>query len=212
MTLTAWNEEYIELIGMMCVLLTGLDQYQRETASAPSLPALVRARTAVQHRLTSIRPVDMLQATPDQRIFEICRITLLIFSNMVFFPLPQTTGVNVRLVTNLRFAINTTIAQPWIHQTDLVTWALMIGGIAAETTKHRRWFVLTFQDKLVWHVEDWDEVQMVLEGYLWWDYTCAHPGRIYWNEVFPQFNEPSLFSGGVTLPHHGLPEDQTISG
>jgi len=43
----ASSEAYIEVIGMSNVLLAGLDHYLRETAAAPGLPSLVRARSVL---------------------------------------------------------------------------------------------------------------------------------------------------------------------
>lgn len=200
----ALTEEYMETIGMSCVLLAALDQYLRETASAPSLPSLVRARSALQHKLTSLQPVDMLLATFDDQTREICRTTLLIFSNMVFFPLPHVSGVNTRLVASLRLSIAATGDEFLVQHLGLVTWALMIGGIAAFPTENRTWFASTFRNNLLWHTDDWNEVEAVLEAHLWWSYVCEDAGKMFWKEVH-SVNRSSSSREGFTLSFYTPP-------
>lgn len=203
--LPALIEEYQEAVGMSSVLLAGLDQYQRETASAPSLPSLVRARSALQYKLTSLQPVDMTLAAFDEQVCEICRLTLLLFSNMVFFPLPRVSGVNDRLVASLRYSLATTGVDFLVQHLGLLTWALAIGGIAAFSTEHRSWFVSTFREKLLWHPDDWEEVEEVLAAHLWWDYVCEDPGKMFWKEVHSAHRSSSFSGGGISLPFYGPP-------
>jgi hypothetical protein len=204
-TLPALSEEYLEVVGMSCVLLAGLDQYQRETASAPSLPSIVRGRSALQHKLTSLQPIDMALAVFDEQVREICRITLLIFSNMVFFPLPQVSGVNDRLVASLRYSIAITGVEFLVQHLGLLTWSLIIGGIAAFPTEHRSWFVSIFRDKLLWHGDDWEDVEGVVEAHLWWDYVCEDPGKMFWKEVHSVHRSSSFSGEDIILPFYGPP-------
>lgn len=201
----ALNEAYMEVIGMSCVLLAGLDQYLRETASAPSLPSLVRARSVFQHRLTSLQPIDMTCAIFDEQIREICRVTLLIFSNMVFFPLPHVSGVNTRLVASLRYSISITGDEFFLQNLELMTWALMVGGIAAFPTEHRSWFASTFRNNLIWHANDWSEVEGILGAHLWWDYVCEDAGKMFWKEIHSAHRNTSFSGEEVILPFYGPP-------
>lgn len=195
----------MEVIGMSCVLLAGLDQYLRETASAPSLPSLVRARSVFQHRMTSLQPIDMTCAIFDEQIREICRVTLLIFSNMVFFPLPHVSGVNTRLVASLRYSISITGDEFFLQNLELMTWALMVGGIAAFPTEHRSWFASTFRNNLIWHANDWSEVEGILGAHLWWDYVCEDAGKMFWKEIHSAHRNTSFSGEEVILPFYGPP-------
>jgi len=65
----------------------------------------------------------------DYQTLELCRISLLLFSCMVFFPLPLPTGVPFRIVTQLRNAIDGASAVMWNSRRNLLAWTLVLGGI-----------------------------------------------------------------------------------
>ena len=183
-------DDYLELdtpcreaIKLCCELLVGLDQFQRRSATSPSLSALVKARNAVQHEVLCLQSFNLSIQSTDDRTSDLCRISLLLFSCMVFFPIPQPTGVHLRLVTQLRHAIDGAGAAVWNSRRNLLAWIQVLGGIGASATAHRSWYVNTFAENALRHFDSWDDLKRILETHLWWDYMFDEASERFWHEA-----------------------------
>jgi hypothetical protein len=187
-----------EAIRLGCVLLIGIDQYQRRAAASPSLSALVRARNAEQHKILSLPPPDVSVGFMDYQTLELCRISLLLFSCMVFFPLPPPTGVSFRIVTQLRHAIDGASAVMWNSRRNLLAWTLVLGGIGAFATVHRNWYVSTFERKALRHFDRWDDLKRVLETHLWWDSMFDKASERFWVEA--QLEAETSLRSDISIP------------
>lgn len=203
LTLRALDCQLIDAVETCCILVVGLDQYQRRASSAPSLPSLIAARTVTQHKLTTLTPIsDSVTSASTttaitHQISEICRLVLLLFSDMIIFPVPRVSGVKARLVSTLRKRLEMFPLGLWIRHRELMSWILMIGGVAACSTVHRDWFVSIFHARLRWYVDEWKHVKDILETYLWWDHVCFDVGLDFWRQVHERHD--SQASDAITL-------------
>ncbi|RVX69994.1 hypothetical protein B0A52_06165 [Exophiala mesophila] len=195
--------ESIQAVEDCCILVVGLDQYQRRTPWAPSLPSLIAARTVAQHQLATLPPISDFLASAEtptaitHQIREICRIALLMFSDMTIFPVPRVSRVKARLVSTLRKRLEIISPDLWSLHRELMSWILMIGGVAARATTHRDWFVSIFHARLWWYLNEWKDVKDILETYLWWDYVYFDVGLDFWMQVHKRHD--SIASSGKSL-------------
>ncbi|KIW34175.1 uncharacterized protein PV07_00970 [Cladophialophora immunda] len=174
-----------------------LDHYQERRPNGPNLTDIVNAANEAHHKLSSLRPRITLDPQKADYLWNLCRVAGLIYSDLVLFPLPPTTGARPRMAGELRVAMeNFEVfqAEETAHldqstktedYTCLVMWALMLGGLAALNTPHKRYFVQKMQEYVVrWpYATDWTAYTSLMATYLWWDYIFAEPVAKLWTEV-----------------------------
>lgn len=114
----------------------GLDHYHRRASGSPSLATLVQSRNSAQHRLLSL-PQNALPANDSEAIAEICRLAMLIYSDMVLLPFPPESLVKPRLARLLLDQLKR-LNGKWTQCTDgtvnFLAWAVVLGAIAAFST------------------------------------------------------------------------------
>lgn len=101
----------------------------------------------------------------------VCRTAGLIFSDMVLYPMPYSTGISPRLAEQLLEAfIRPELDECWLGSYQgLLIWAAVLGAIAATRLPCLRRFFL----KRLAHLPDaqgsWHELHTILTGFLWWE-------------------------------------------
>ena len=153
------------IIEMMCEATVALDQHYRGTAPSPRMPALTKVRNGIQHRLLSLPPTIQYLSNDDV-LHDICRIALLIYSDMVLFPTPPHTRVRARYASSLILAVKMAEPHLWIERAAFLAWAVTLGGIAAFDTTLRHFYV----DQLCTHrrLHSITQFDNVMYGFLWW--------------------------------------------
>ncbi|KIX10181.1 uncharacterized protein Z518_01262 [Rhinocladiella mackenziei CBS 650.93] len=195
-----WFDEIDELrclndtIRYVRDVVVALDQYDRMGRNPTSLPTLLRARNAVQHHLLSLPAADSgsistTGARVQRFLFEICRLGLLIFSNMALFPLPIESGVADRLLGMLREnLLNVPIIEGdnvWSEYPALLTWIVVLGGVASTSTSQRPWYV-NYLGNIIssGYTLDWRSLEEdILSKFIWWPYICSQLGESIWTEA-----------------------------
>lgn len=164
---------------------------------------LILGSNQIQHRLlshpTSQFHVDTFaqdSADPCRTLSlaELTRIAALIFSDMVFFPLPWSLGVKQRLARRMRHIWENARMARFMDnaQTEhlqLCTWILWFGTLAAVWTGHREWFEAELYQVLQrLYGPDlagvtFDSMREMFHGFLWWEYTCDLPSQGIWERM-----------------------------
>ncbi|KAH7355375.1 hypothetical protein BKA65DRAFT_238766 [Rhexocercosporidium sp. MPI-PUGE-AT-0058] len=150
-----------------------------------SLSAISRTRTAVQQRILNLPPVIELPEAPLPFVYEVCRLTSIIYGIAVIFPIPNTYLLFQELIQKLQTAIEMSQVE-WFGAVlaDLYLWVLVIGGIAALDKPERRWYIaqlVALAERMgTW---EWSDVERVLGGFLWLESACGPGGRKLWEEV-----------------------------
>lgn len=126
-----------EILYLICDVTVALDNYHRGGKHLPRFTDLIPARNAAQHKLLSL---GMLTEEPKGRSVHICgeivRLSALIFSDMVIFPLGPGARGKPRLAGELRELLDALFEQEQsVMEESLLLWALTLGGIAAAYTK-----------------------------------------------------------------------------
>ncbi|ETI26962.1 hypothetical protein G647_10061 [Cladophialophora carrionii CBS 160.54] len=132
-----------------------LDHYHRYENRPPRLVDVMLAANEAQRTFLNVFPDRGvgLQLQLQQLVHEACRLGMLIFSDMVLFPMPSCTRIKPRLAAELRRVFETFENQGNLEVTHearcacsspriagLILWALTLGGIAASFTDDRSWF------------------------------------------------------------------------
>jgi hypothetical protein len=177
----------------MCAICRALDGLGHEKPGSALLSDVIRTRNTVQHRLLSL-PRREFVLVPDHAIYEACRLSALIFSDMVIFPLPAAKNVGPRLAAMLRQTLERLSGPAPNHNTDMdgetdhapvLLWVVMLGAIAGANTKGLRdWYcAMLHRYAVLLGVTAWSDVRVLLQKHLWWDHVCDPPARQIWAEV-----------------------------
>lgn len=174
-----------EVLEQMGQLTTALDQYTRGGQAAPDMVELTATRNSLQHQLLSLELTTLEGPLNELVIAEICRISALIFSDMVLFPLPATQKVKPFLAARLKSLLVTwNVECPSEAQLRTLAWATMLGCIASTFAAEHDWFLQQLSmhlSKLV--ILDWPKLRRLCSSFLWWPPVCDSPGRVVWSEV-----------------------------
>src|ERR1700761_7335940 len=87
-------------------ITVALDHYQECRPNAPHLSDLINAANETHHRLLSIAANMPPYPSSLDLLRNMCRLAGLIYSDLVLFPLPPTTGARPRLAGELRLAMD----------------------------------------------------------------------------------------------------------
>jgi hypothetical protein len=118
-------------------------------------------------------------------IYLSCRLAALLYSIHVTYPFPRTIRLRQILVPALQDNIN--MHEPRVHDAQvlkILLWCAMVGGILAEGSDRRQWFVAKI-NKLcsLLTVENWTTMVSLLKSFAWLDSACNQAGRTIWLEA-----------------------------
>ncbi|KAH8817202.1 hypothetical protein F5884DRAFT_245066 [Xylogone sp. PMI_703] len=137
---------------------------------------IVTASTLIDHRNTAQHA--LISLPPRTGCAECYRLSALIYSLLVTFPLPYTVAPFRPLVRQLKAALSW-----WDGNDEMLTWVLVIGGMGAVGLEEREWFVKTFHLLMTkTNIRSWEEVREVVKKGLWYGPTNDADGRDFWYE------------------------------
>ena len=195
--------DLIDSVHYVRDIIVRLDQYQREGRYPERLQPILRARNAVHHHLLCLPTADALKDVDRAAKFtyELCRLGLLIFSNLALFPLPATSGVADRLVKMLSRTISTALETEggaiWSKYSDMLMWVIMLAGIITNSSTEYECLlnylstVAAFTSHVSWEgVED-----ELLSRSIWWPNMCNRAARTMWDEASLVESHYSRYTG-----------------
>lgn len=125
-----------------------MEQCRNRNPSDRDMRQVVDVRNRGHHRILSLPAWEELD-TFDQRIhdrtaYEGCRLTVLLYSNAVVFPIPPHSGYPGSLLEQIVALLTAEVVERWrIEAWSLLVWMLVVAGIAALETEHRGFFERT---------------------------------------------------------------------
>ena len=149
---------------------------------------LIEARNSLQHQLVSLAPNKDLdegdEAACLRDIYECCRLTALLYSNAVVFPIPTQTGWYLWFIARLQTLHSRSDTLKKSEYNSVSIWSLYISGIAALRTKSCAFFVAALREALqTAGLRSWPEVREVLIRFLWTDRACGYGGAMLWDKL-----------------------------
>lgn len=176
----------VYLLESVTALTYTIDCFLHGKAMDITLQDIVDRRTAIQHGLLSLRPGSEMEpaTSPSLSVYECCRLTALIYSTAVVFPIPNSWKALQKLVKELKTAIGQTEMIYDDCNANLLLWMLVLGGTAAEGKQERPWYV----EQLGYYartkgIEDWEDVEDTMHEFLWLSSACRPAGMKLWAEV-----------------------------
>ena len=179
-----WDSLFV-VINVMRDITVSYDHYYRGEGELPKLGHIVIFRNSVQHDLLSLPHLPTNNSSEDNCIFEVCRLAALIFSDMVLFPLPPSTGAREKLAHGLMRPLGCCrLLSSWERYPSLLLWATILGGIAVKEPQKRTWFMRQLSNAVIKQsVSAWPLVKEIVSKFLWLRVVCDKPAAAFWNEA-----------------------------
>lgn len=181
------DEHFLGIIGLLVDLTITIDCHHRGVKQITDQTKFIDRRNSIQHQLLSLPfGSDLKEGELGSRsVYECVRLATLIYSVGVTFPLPTMTGVFRRLASRLMIELEASRHDPaWVSTSQSLLWVLVLGGIAAQGTEHRSWYV---QNLLLVSsaskVLTWRQILDEVKTFLWLDSACENGGRELWSEM-----------------------------
>ncbi|KAI8677599.1 hypothetical protein NCS56_00650200 [Fusarium sp. Ph1] len=183
----------VKLLEVMAEVTVALDHYCRRGPGAPdSLDVLANNCDWASHAILSLPPyipLAMSRSDLDQQpdidtttiLHEICRLCTLLYHDMVLLPTPPHTGTKLRHSSRVLCLIQVIQRKDPIEDlrvVDFLTWAMVIGGIAARFTKLQVSYIKLIEK--VARDTAWEVIHPRWERYLWFNAVCDEPASIIW--------------------------------
>jgi len=136
----------LEVLDCMEAITIAIDYYLQGTPGGLTLGQIVRTRTGIQKRLLVLPTAKELNINTTvsscPNIYECCRLTAMIFSIAVIYPIPNTYDVLQTLIRQLTTSLEVMgIESHNVDYSGVLLWILVLGGIAALGKPERSWFV-----------------------------------------------------------------------
>ncbi|KAJ5144603.1 Protein of unknown function DUF3468 [Penicillium atrosanguineum] len=161
------------------------------------LPLLADQRNLTQHTLLSLLPSSDIPTSfshpTEATTYDICRLTALIFSVGVMFPIPAQNTPLKSLAKQIQAQLSLpTASAMWSAPRNRIPliWALTLGGIAATDTPERPFFVSALGETARRSgLTTWPQIRLTLDMMLWYDLACDEAAQILW---FEAISSPTL--------------------
>jgi len=181
----------LEVLDSMAAITMAIDHYLHGNPAGLTLGQIVKTRIGVQKKLLLLPTAQDLHinvntgSSLNPNLYECFRLTALIFSIAVIYPIPNTYAVLQTLVRELKDAIEVMdIESCGTRYSEGLLWMLVLGGIAALGKPERDWFVSQLKFVGVeWLKLDWEGVEHIMRTLLWLDSACSSGGRQLWDVV-----------------------------
>ncbi len=171
-------------------LTSALDQTFRAGLNCLPFSQLSLLIGVFQHDLYDLNFVannSELATDDSDRIYHMSRLGLLIYSEVVLFPAPEPSRVRERSAEQLRRVLtlqhSKRIPQVDDIHRDLVSWATVMGAVAAEATRHRDWYLRQLKNMILDNNLTWDKIKNSIVSFLWWEYTFEEHMLDIWNDA-----------------------------
>ena len=137
-------------------------------------------RVAVQHRLCSFDPMSPGQTSFAHIQYEICRLSALLYSDLVLFPIPDHSSIKPSLLYELGRILDKLESEIEAAGTvlphtgrELLAWCVMLGAAASTSDAVFRDQYRKRLEHCIGHdarLRDWDYYKALVRRYLWWGY------------------------------------------
>jgi hypothetical protein len=198
------SEEMHEILTHAAELTETIDHYYGRLCDekAKLEQAISIARLEIQHCLltfhTSRWETESFAKLPaesraSETLTELIRLAALIYSDLVFVPMPWRTGIRQRLSKRIRLLWegSSSFLSEYSQRSysELYVWMLWFAALASFSTENQAWFEQELRSTLeIVYGPDWDcltfgTIKHFLCGFLWWDNVCGVPGAGLWGRL-----------------------------
>lgn len=180
--------EVFQAIKIYISTLEDFEKCKQSLRKETRLCLMADQRNLIQYVLLSLPSAEQISdfSPEGPLLYDACRISGLIFSIGVIFPLPYEAGALQKLTKILKLELQR-IPRPCLQSPraqGVLIWILTIGGIAAIDALERSWFVTQLKTMVeMSSLRDWSQLKRVLRRTLWLDSACDLAGRSLLAEI-----------------------------
>jgi len=195
-----WPVDFTNIIRDICKLFITLYDAQLSGTIESRLEEFVAFRNFIQHRLISLptapTTTDSVWISGNELVsgyissLEIIRLSLLILSTFVIFPVPLNSTLNRLLSRQLLAVLNLGFRQEngeirELHPA-LLFWSAMLGAVNASSVHEKTsftGFVRSAAEHLRINLKGWDGAHEMLIKFLWWDEALEESAKSIWEDA-----------------------------
>ncbi|KAI7204588.1 hypothetical protein KC316_g9887 [Hortaea werneckii] len=180
----------LEVYDRMCMLDVLLPFCQSLRRGDAAYDVLLMARSGFYHRLLSLPPWDELPESEKcvsfRTTYELCRVTVLLYSSAVIYPMPPQSRWHLKRLANMRAVLASyTVRKTQALDDSLLVWCLCVGGVAAFRTSQRCFFQSFLEETLHrLRMTSRSAVRKINGRLLWSDDACARGAAVLWDAMF----------------------------
>jgi hypothetical protein len=156
-----------------------MDQCRQLQPREDEMRSIVAVRNRLHHTLLSVAPWEELdaidQAIYDRASYECCRLTALLYSNAVLFPVPPHQDWPSKLIDQVVSCLTPPLMAEWGRDaSSFLLWVLMLSGIASFQTVHRPFFEEALRQTLSTrnYLLPKPAVRVAVREFLWAESAC----------------------------------------
>jgi hypothetical protein len=161
-----------------------------------SISRIADSRNKLTHQVLSLpqaRDLEFSQRTANVsdveyhhlEVYEACRLTAMLYTIMVVFPLPRSRHARDYLIPLIRNALD--CVAPYTSTQEvrgLYFWCLVVTGVAATGYPVRDWFLRRLPRVTSYlKIESWTEAEKFLEKFAWLRCACNQAGLTFWADA-----------------------------
>ena len=179
----------LEVYDRMCMLDVLLPFCQSLRRGDAAYDVLLMARSGFYHRLLSLPPWDELPESEKcvsfRTTYELCRVTVLLYSSAVIYPMAPQSGWHLKRLANMRAVLaSCTVRETQALDDSLLVWCLCVGGVAAFRTSQRCFFQSFLEETLHrLRMTSRSAVRKINGRFLWSDDACERGAAVLWDAV-----------------------------
>ena len=180
-----FDDEMADVLREMCGLSSSLESANLIPFSSLEMMTFSEDQLSTEHKLLSIRTAENINAQTTQLgdIQECCRLAALLYTNTVFRELPRDSRSLIRLMEQLKLALNQT-RLCWGEHANVLLWVLSMMGSVETTDQLKQWFTqLLARVSAELGIKAWADHLSILQQYLWSERSCETLYRKLWPET-----------------------------
>lgn len=170
-------------MSSMGLLVESRNRAQHMTLSLPSAVSNDTQCAITQQRACSLQ--DPITDKITAYLYETIRLSLLIYNDIVIYPMPPASRVGIRLAESLQcnlsvlFDIDFSIK---LQHPSLLLWSLMLGGLSGHESG-QGWYQEQFNELLQSHFQcpKWLQLENLLSSFLWLDFVLNEEAIKFWS-------------------------------
>jgi hypothetical protein len=176
------------VVQHVCDFMIVVENHMQGRWSPRTFTVIIDQRNFVQHSLMSLKSKRELLVegkVVEDRLYEPCRLAVIIFSFLIVFPIPPVIGPFESLTEQLLSElVEIDVREESAMRSRMLLWILVMGAIASIGLHDRQWFLIHARClSLRLAITEWEDLKELLGSFLWFPSINNLDGQDIWNEM-----------------------------
>jgi hypothetical protein len=181
------TQEVVAVMTEMLSFTVLVEDFLQGRIKNPDILAMVAMRDRAHLHLLALPTAAVLFGPlKSSGIYDCCRYAALLFSSCVLFPMPNSTGIPIRLIKEIKTCVDQASFVALVAEgtRPFFIWVLMLIAIAAAGLPEQQWAKERLTDLLtVEGVSKWNEIKKIVESFLWMEFACDGGAMDLWDDI-----------------------------